>query len=400
MKYDFETSPIMPGLGNIQHVRWPGRLKDKGIESYRGSIMHFPIAPQIVKAFTERAGGTFGYTQMDAPYVDAVLNWMKTRRHWDARREQLINYFGTMQTIVTAIRAFSEPGDGVIVCTPTFSMYKLLIETNQRRQAVVPLIFDGDTYHFDQPALAQAMAVRENRMLLICNPNNPTGTVWPQDELAQLAQLARQHDVVVISDEIFAELTFPGYLTTPFVACCPDAGRSLTITSLSKTFNLVGQAHANVFIKDEDTRRRFVRQAEMELIRDMDAFMYCATLAAYTQCGDWLDEVQRLMVKHHALWQDFLAVHLPMVKVVPPQGTYLLWIDWRGLGLSDAQLESFLFDEADIAIDRGDAYGPGGEGFTRANIAMPTRDLEALLTRLLAAARARGVASTGPVRGR
>jgi cysteine-S-conjugate beta-lyase len=177
MKYDFETSPIMPGLGNIQHVRWPRRLKDKGIESYRGSIMHFPIPPQIVSAFTERAGGTFGYTQMDEPYVDAVLNWMKTRRHWDARREHLINYFGAMQTIVTAIRAFSERGDGVIVCTPTFSMYKLLIETNQRRQVVAPLTFDRESYHFDQLALAQAMAARENRMLLICNPNNPTGTV-------------------------------------------------------------------------------------------------------------------------------------------------------------------------------------------------------------------------------
>ena len=382
----------MPGMGNIQHVRWPRRLKDKGIENYRGSIMHFAIPPQIVSALTDRAGGTFGYTQMDEPYVDAVLNWMKTRRNWDARREHLTNYFGTMQTIVTAIRAFSKPGDGVIVCTPTFSMYKLLIEINERRQVVVPLTFDTTTYHFDQTVLEQAMEVRENRMLLICNPNNPTGTVWPQEELAQLARLARQHDVVVISDEIFAELTFPGYLTTPFVACCPDAARSVTITSLSKTFNLVGQAHTNVFITDQDTRRRFMHQAEMELVRDMDAFMYCATLAAYTQCGDWLDEVQHLMVKHYVLWKDFLAEHLPVVKVVPPQGTYLLWIDWRGLGLTDAQLESFLYDEADIAIDRGDTYGPGGEGFTRTNIAMPTKDLEAMLSRLLMAARACGLA--------
>jgi cysteine-S-conjugate beta-lyase len=296
MQYDFDTSPIMPGYGNIQHVRWPPNLKAKGIESYRGSIMHLPIAQQIVTAFIERAGGTFGYTQMDDAYCDAVVGWMKTRRQWDVRKEFLFNYFGTMQTIVTAIRAFSDLGDGVIVCTPTYPLYKLLIEINQRRRVVVPYIFDQSTYHFDMPALEHAMQRGTNKIMLLCNPNNPTGTVWPRDELAQLAQIARKHDVVVISDEIFAELTFPGFLTTPFIDCCDDSGRSMTITSLGKTFNLIGQAHTNVFIKDEDTRKRFIRQAEMELIRDMDAFMYCATIAAYTECGGWLDAVQCLMV--------------------------------------------------------------------------------------------------------
>jgi cysteine-S-conjugate beta-lyase len=389
MKYNFETSPIMPGQGNIAHVRWPHELKEKGIENYRGSVMHWSIAPQIVAAFKARAEGTFGYTQVDDAYCDAVLGWMKTRRHWDARRETLYNYFGTMQAVITAFRAFSEVGDGVIMSTPTFQMYKLLIEKNQRRLVVVPLIHENDTYHFDMEGLERAMQQKENKILLIVNPNNPTGTVWSKDELTRLTRLAKKYSVVVISDEIFAELTFPGFLSTPLTACCEDAGRAITITSLGKVFNLIGQAHTNVFIEDKATRERFIDQANTELMRDMDAFMYCATIAAYTQCGDWLDEVQKVMVKHYGIWKEFLSTHLPQVKITPPQGTYLLWIDWRGLGLDDDELERFLYEEADIAIDRGDAYGPGGEGFTRTNIAMPTRDLEAMLSRLLTAAQTR-----------
>jgi cysteine-S-conjugate beta-lyase len=127
-------------------------------------------------------------------------------------------------------------------------------------------------------------------------------------------------------------------------------------------------------------------------MRDMDAFMYCATIAAYTQCSDWLDEVQSMMVKHYGIWKEFLSTHLPQVNITPPQSTYLLWIDWRALGLNDDELEHFLYREADIAIDRGDAYGPGGEGFTRTNMAMPTRDLNAMLSRLLKAAKERGYA--------
>jgi len=390
--YDFETSPFMPGHGNIDYVRWPIKLKEKGIESYRGSIMHFRIAPQIVQAFKERADGTFGYTQADDAYYAAVLGWMKTRRGWDVKKETLYPYFGTMQAIITAFRAFSGEGDGVVVCTPTFQMYKELIERNRRRQVVVPLIFENDTYRFDLPGLERALQQKENKILLICNPNNPTGTVWPCAELAGLAGLAKKYGVLVISDEIFAELTYPGFITTPMVACCPDAGRAITITSLSKTFNIIGQPHTNVFIEDEATRQRFIEQASMELMRDMDAFMYSATIAAYTQCGDWVDAVQGIMVKHYGIWREFLAAHLPQVKIVPPQSTYLLWIDWRGLGLNDDELEHFLYDEADIAIDRGDAYGSGGEGFTRTNIAMPTRHLQAMLDRLLQAARRRGFA--------
>lgn len=390
MKYNFETSPIMPGKGNIDYVRWPREIKEKGIEIYRGSVMHFPVAPQIAAAFRERAEGTFGYTQPDDEYYAAVLGWMKTRRHWNVNKETLFTYYGTMQTAVTAFRAFSDEGDGVIQIAPAYQMYNLLIDANKRKRVVVPLIRENDTYHFDMQAMDQAMAQKENKILIFCNPNNPTGTVWPKEELAQLAHLARKHNVLVISDEIFAELTFPGFMTTPFVACCEDAGRAITITSLGKVFNLLGLSHSNVFIADEATRQRFIAQANMELIRDMDAFMYCATIAAYTQCGDWLDEVQNLMLKHHCIWKEFLETHLPQVKITPPQGTYLLWIDWRALGLNDDQLEHFLYDEAAIAIDRGDTYGIGGQGFTRTNMAMPTRDLQAMLARLLEAARARG----------
>jgi cystathionine beta-lyase len=397
MKYNFETSPEMPGQGNINYVRWPKKLKEKGIESYRGACMHFSIAPQIVEAFKTRAEGTFGYTQVDDAYVEAVLGWMKTRRHWDAKKESLYNYFGTMQAIITAFRAFSNPGDGVIQTTPIYYMYKYLIERNQRQMVIVPLKQESSTYHFDLPALEFAMQKKENKILLICNPNNPTGTVWPREELVDLTQLAKKYGVVVISDEIFAELTFPGFLTTPLVACCEDAGRAITITSLGKVFNLMGQPHSNVFIEDPETRERFIDQATTELMRDMDAFMYSATIAAYTQCGEWLDEVQQLIVKHYGIWKEFLCLHLPQVKIFPPQSTYLLWIDWRGLGLNDDELEKFLFEEADIAIDRGDLYGPGGEGFTRTNIAMPTRDLEAMLSRLLKAAHSRGFAKCEPV---
>ncbi len=392
MKYDFETSPIMPGRGNTHYIRWQEEIKAKGIESYRGSFMHFPIAPQITEAFIQRSKGTFGYTEADDEYFSAVLNWMKKRRGWNVSKEALCPYYGTMQAIATAFRAFSNEGDGVILPAPGYFLNGF-IDRNRRKQVAVPLKVENESYRLDLPLMQRAMTKKENKILLICNPNNPTGTVWQKEELMQLIQFAYEHKVLIISDEIFAELTFPGFTTVPFVACGEDSQAPvITITSIGKAFNLPGQPHSNVFIEHPEIRQRFLAQARYEMVRDMDAFIYTAVVTAYTQCADWLDEVRAIMVKHYRLWSEFLQTHIPQVVIVPPQGTYLLWIDWRELGLNDDELQSFLYGEACIAIDRGDKFGPGGEGFTRTNIAMPTRDLEAMLARLYEAARNRGYA--------
>lgn len=391
MEYDYSRFPDLDGFGLRGHYAPPKPLKSLGIKSFQGAQMFFPKAPEITKAMQERAEKHFGYTYQDEAYFKAVCNWMSTRRKWEVKKECIVPFYGILQAIATSLRAFTNEGDSVIFLPPSYTMHEVVTKTCGRKIVHVPLILEDMEYSFDFDKLKEAMANKENKMLVLCNPNNPTGTIWKGEELCTLADLAKKHDIIVLSDEVFGEFAFGGSEIVPFSKQHCNADKAIVCTSISKTFNLVGIAHSNLIIENEQLRDAFNKQSAMEFQRDMDPFMYAATIAAYTECDEWLDKALDHIAVNYQILKSFFEENLNKVKVFPLCGTFLAWIDWRGLFASEQELSEFLLSEAHIAIDMGGDYAEEAECFTRFNLALPTKELEDALLRLKTAAMKRGL---------
>lgn len=390
MKYDYSEFPYLDGIGLREHYKAPEPLNSLGIHSFQGAQMFFPKPPEIVKAMQERAAKHFGYTYQDKKYFDAVCKWMKTRRKWDVKQDLVVPFFGILQAIATSLNVFTNEGDGILFLPPAYTMHEVVTKINGRKPIHVPLILEGDEYRIDFAELEKAMADKQNKMLVLCNPNNPTGTVWSKESLWNIAKLAKQYDILVLSDEVFAEITFNGTYCTPFSKQYCNADKAIVCTSISKTFNLVGIAHSNLIIENDEIRDAFCKQSAMEFQRDMDPFMYVANIAAYTKCDEWLDNTLEHISKNDKILRQFFSTYLKQVKIFPLAGTFLAWIDWRGLNISEKELEDFLLNEANIAIDMGSDYSQECSCFTRFNLALPTEELKDALSRLLEATRKRG----------
>jgi len=390
MKYDYSEFPKMRGLGLRKHYEAPEPLKSLKIESFQGAQMFFPKAPEITKAMQDRAEKHFGYTYQDEFYFDAVCNWMKSRRKWNIKQEAIVPFFGILQALATSLRAFTNEGDGVIFLPPSYTMHEVVTKMCGRKIAHVPLILNNMEYSIDFDKLEKAMSLKENKMLVICNPNNPTATLWSQKALIRMAELAKKYDTLILSDEVFAEFAFNGGFCVPFSKQHCNADKAIVCTSISKTFNLVGIAHSNLIIENDEIREAFCRQSSIEFQRDMDPFMYAANIAAYTQCDEWLDQTLEHIASNDMILRSFFQKHLKQVKVFPLSGTFLVWIDWRGLNITEEELSTFLLNEAHIAVDMGSDYAEEGRCFTRFNLALPTKELENGLSRLLLAAKKRG----------
>jgi cystathionine beta-lyase len=396
MGFDFETLADRRGTGNMKLLRTAAPVSEAGAISYAGAEMDFRTAPAVVDALERRARtGLYGFTIADRDYLDAVVGWMRERRGWKVAPEWIVPTSGTLQAISAAIRAFSRKGDGIIVQPPVYMMYNPAIEGNRRAILRNPLRYDRGRYSMDFDDLERCMAGRRVRLMILCNPHNPIGRVWEPESLARVAELAERHGVLVVSDEIFGEVTFPGHPAICYGSLERSRANSVVCTSLGKTFNFTGSSHANVIIPDRAIRDAFRAQRDIDHYGSMDPFIYAAVIAAYRHGGAWVDAMIRYVEENIALVRSSFSRHLPEVTIAEPEGTFLIWIDWRALGLAEEELERFLLHEARLELDRGSLYGKEGAGFTRMNVASPRDGIERSLGRLLCAARARGFA-VGP----
>lgn len=390
MKYDYSKVPELEGIGLREHYNAPEPLKSLNLVSFAGAHMLFYKAPEITEAMQQRAKEHFGYTYADKNYLDAICSFMKRRRNWDIDKETIVPFFGILQAVKTSISILTQTGDGIIFLPPSYSMHEYITKQCGRVPVYVPLILNEQSYEIDFTGLEKAMAEDKNKMLLICNPNNPTGTVWSRESLNKIAEIARKYDKLVLSDEVFAEVTFNGKYCTPFAKQFVNSDKAIVCTSISKSFNLVGIAHSNLIIENKEIREKFIKHISVEFQRDMDPFMYAANIASYTKCDEWLDQTLLHIKNNEEILRIFFETNLKQVRVFPLEGTFLVWIDWRELNISEKELEAFLLDEANISIDMGSDYAKEGYCFTRFNLAMPTKELENALSRLYKAAKKRG----------
>lgn len=345
---------------------WPSWVAD----------MDFKAAQPIQDALADRVEhGVYGYESSNPALPEAVAAWFGKRHGWPLDPEHILFSPRTLASIAVLIRLFSEEGDGVIVQPPVFYDFKMIIHANGRRLIKNPLRFDNGAYRMDFDQLESVAAEAKNTLLILCNPHNPIGRVWPKQDLARLSEICAANGVYVIADEIHGDITYRCRYTPLASVSAASALNCATCISPVKSFNLAGVASSMIVIDDEAKRSACKSWFSRAEINKNNVFTTAAMLSAYTRGEPWLDRVIEYLDENIVTLRDFLQQNIPSVKLVEPEGTYLLWLDFRDLGLDAKQLETFLVREAGIAGNPGHWFGREGAGFVRINIACPRRIL-------------------------
>lgn len=385
MKYDFETiaDSIDYGFGTAFR-------EDYTVMA--GAQLHVKTAPCIIQALTGLVqSGLYGWTSSsDSQYISAIVNWMDAIRHWRIQPEWIVPSYGTLQAICACIRAFTQPGDGIIVQQPVYVLYHRCIQNCGRRLVDNTLVRRGDHYEMDFEDLERKMADPGNRLMILCNPHNPLMDVWDERALRRVAALAGRYGVLVVADEIFAEHVFIEAGMTPYASLAEAKENCVICTSLGKAFNFTGTSHANIIIPNPEIRGRYIAQRDSDHYGSLSPFMRTALLAAYTPAGkDWIDALMAFSRKNEEIVRWFFQSCFPQVTLFRHSAGTLLWLDLRALGTEEEVFE--LFQAAGVEPDVGSKYGEPGRGYMRMQIGMPQRELTGALERLRAAARERGL---------
>lgn len=391
-EFDFDTPIDRSHDGSAKWARRTDAEKAAGVVPMSVADMEFRSPPAVVEAVERAAAhGIYGYTDADAAYLDAVCGWMRRRHGFSALPEWIVPENGVVPALSVAVRAFTQPGDKVLLQTPGYPPFHSAIVENGRTPVYNALkLGEGGLYTMDLDDLAQK--ARDGvRMMFLCSPHNPTGRIWTVEELRAVADICLRHDILLVSDEIHFDLALHGKHTVLCDAAPQMRDRCVICTAPSKTFGLAGMQLANMVIPDAALRKAFVSRMNADGYGNVSYFGYHATIAAYTQGDAWLDAMLAYVRENFAVLDSFLKENLPMVRRLPLQGTYLAWTDWRALGMDAAQLEAFVRGEAMIVPNFGAFFTGGDAGFMRLNLAMPRRSLLDALARLLKAADRRGL---------
>lgn len=386
--YDFDTVIDRRNTGSVKYD-FPGKFgKPEGGLPLWVADMDFRSPPCVVQALEERARhGIYGYSRGGEEDFTALAGWYSARFGWELRPEWLVRTPGVIFAVAAAIRALTGEGDAVLIQQPVYYPFAETVRNNGRTLAVSPLRYEGGRYRMDFEDLERRMAESGAKLFILCSPHNPVGRVWTEEELLRVGEICLRHGVRVVSDEIHADFTYPGHRHLVFANLRPEfAAITVTCTAPSKTFNLAGLQLSNILIPDQILRRSFRREVVKTGYGQPGPMALTACRAAYTGGGAWLAELKKYLRGNLNFLRSFLSEHLPRVRLVEPEGTYLVWLDFRELGLSDGELNDFLLHRAGLWLDEGPMFGTGGEGFQRINIACPRPVLEQALTQLARAA--------------
>lgn len=378
MLYDFNEIIERKGTNSLKYDFTVERSKPEDVIPLWVADMDFraphAVAEALIKACEH---GVFGYTEVKHPYFQALHDWYLKHFQWDTQDSWLVKTPGVVFAICTAIRAYTEPGDSILIQRPVYYPFTNSILGNGRNLINNPLVLKNGRYSIDLEDFETK--IRENRvkLFILCNPHNPVGRVWSKEELTAMGDICLKYNVLVVSDEIHADFTYPGHQHIVFAGIKPEyADIAVTCTAPSKTFNLAGLQISNIFISRRDIRHAFRKALYSTGYFQLNTMGLVACEAAYKNAYPWLDELRAYLKGNLDFVRSFLEGELPKIKLVEPEGTYLVWLDCRGLGLSDDELDHFIVSEAKLWLDKGSMFGPEGEGFQRINIACPRATLE------------------------
>lgn len=383
MQYDFDR---VIDRNNTYCEKWDGRAAVFGTADLLPlwvADMDFAAPPAVVAAIKQRAmHPIFGYTSWPPDFYRAIINWLKKRHNWETKEEWLLVTPGVVPAIKAAILAYTEPGDKVIIQPPVYPPFFRAVEDNGRELVVNRLKKEKNRYTMDYDRL-ERLAGAHAKMMILCSPHNPVGRVWTGEELGRVGDFCLRNNILLVSDEIHSDIIFKGHKHLPVAALSSElALNTITCTAPSKTFNIPGLATAVVIIPDQVKFACFKKTVDALGIQASNIFGITALNAAYRYGEEWLEHLIDYLQGNLAFLEKFFAERIPGVKVVKPEGTFLVWLDCRDLGMTPEALQEFMIKEAQVALNDGRDYGPGGEGFQRINIACPRSLLKKALTRI------------------
>lgn len=384
MPVDFDTVPNRRGTNCFKYdfAREMGMPED--VLPLWVADMDFPTAPAVLERLHALAEhGIFGYTGVKDAYFSAVHNWYAQRFGWEIQRSWLVTTPGVVFAIAIAIRAFTQKGDAILIQQPVYYPFANKVTENDRQLVVNPLVLKNGRYEMDFADMERKIVDYHVKMLLLCSPHNPVGRVWTKEELLRVGEICQKHGVLVVSDEIHADFTYAGHTHRVFASLKSEfADFTITCTAPSKTFNLAGLQNSNIFIPNRQLRHAYKKELSACGCGGTNCMGMAACQAAYEAGADWLEQLKQYLAGNLAYIRQFLREKLPEIALIEPEGTYLVWLDLRKLGLTEQQQRQLIVQDAKLWLDTGTLFGQGGEGFERINIACPRTTIEQAMQRL------------------
>lgn len=382
-KYDFDEIVPRKGTNSIKYDALDKIFGSADLLPLWVADMDFKTPDFIVDAIKKRAEHEiYGYTFKPDSYFDAIINWMKRRHDWEIQKEWISSSPGVVAGLSLAIESFSKPGDGVIVQPPVYFPFFDCVKGNNRTMIENPLRMENGRYTFDLEDL-KSKITETTKLLLLCNPQNPGGMVWTLEELTALTNICLENNIMIISDEIHSDFIFNGHKHIPIASISEEVAQNCMVCMApSKTFNVAGLASSLVIIPNKRKFAAYERTLGVAHLGMGNIFGSVALEAAYAHGDEWLSQILVYLWDNYLLAEKFIAENLPRVKVMKPEATYLVWLNFSDYGMGNQELSKFTTDQAKVALNDGGRFGKGGDGWLRLNIGCPRSVLEEGLEKL------------------
>ena len=383
MYYNFDEIVNRTGTASYKYDLRKKIFRNEEVIPMWVADMDFRTPDFIIAALQKRLEHEIlGYSFIPPSFHQSIVNWNRRRHQWEIQPEWISFSPGVVPALNLLVMAFSQPGDHIVVQSPVYFPFFSAVENHQRILVTNPLQYEAGTYTMDFEDLESKITDR-TRMFILCNPHNPTGNVWSREILQRVGDLCVKHNILLVSDEIHSDLIYKGFKHIP-VASLSDAIARNTITCMSpsKTFNLAGLSTAYLVISDPALRRQYEEVLDRVHVGAGNIFGFVAAEAAYNHGDEWLIQLMDYLEGNLKFLQEFVSRHIPGIRIIPPQATYLIWLDCRQMGLSRNALHSFMIHQAGLGLNNGPQFGIEGEGFQRINIACPRPILYEALVKL------------------
>lgn len=384
MNYNFDSIIDRRNTNCLKYDFMLERKKRNDLLPLWVADMDFRLPDEILSDIQNAVShGIFGYSDVKEDYFKAVQYWFEEEFHWTVQREWLIKTPGVVFAIAQAIKAFTQEGDAVMIQQPVYYPFSECIINNHRKLVNNQLRYDDGKYTMDLEDFENKIIQEKVKLFILCSPHNPVGRVWTEAELNAIGDICLKHKVLIVSDEIHCDFTYPGHHHTIFASLKQEYSmNSITCTSPSKTFNMAGLQVSNIFIPNPELRKAFCHEVNASGYSQLNALGLVACKSAYTKGRPWLNEVKNYIEGNLSYVRSFLKEKLPEIKLVEPEGTYLIWLDCSELGINYKELEDLVIDKANLWLDGGIIFGKDTALFERINIACPRSIVEEALNRL------------------
>ena len=384
MSYNFNKITDRHNTNAIKFDLALARGKPEDVLPLWVADMDFPTAPEILEALHEKVNhGIFGYSVPNEKFYDAVKNWQKTEHDFDIARHWVVTTPGVVFAIACAIKAFTSEREAVIIQTPVYYPFKNMILANKRKLVTSSLFEKDGKWQIDFDDFEKKIVENDVKLFILCSPHNPVGRVWTREELTRLSEICLRHNVLVFADEIHNDFVFEGHKHTVFSTISKEAAwNSVISTSASKTFNLAGLQFSVNFIQNPALKKKFHDERDKTGYDEPSLMGFTATQAAYEKGKEWLLELKKHLASNLDFVRTFVKEKLSKARLIEPEGTYLLWLDFSRYGYSDSELDDIIVNKAKVWLDRGTMFGCEGEGYQRINIATPRALLQEALERI------------------